>query len=155
MKHRIRAAALVTDGDAVLLVQHVHPETGEEWWVPPGGGVEAEDASLFDCVRREVFEETGLQVELNNVVYLREFVDQENQARNLELFVEATGFSGELTIRHVQGSGPDEHYIKDVRWVPKAELNDMVIYPEILRDDFWCDLAKGFPETKYLGVQIG
>lgn len=155
MKHRIRAAALITDGEDILLVQHVHPETGEEWWVPPGGGVETEDASLFDCVRREVFEETGLQVSLKNVVYLREFLDSENQARNLELFVEATGFSGELTIRHVQGSGPDEHFIKDVRWVPKAELDDMIVYPEILKDRFWHDHAEGFPETKYLGVQTG
>jgi 8-oxo-dGTP diphosphatase len=155
MKHRIRAAALITKNDSILLVQHVHPVSGEEWWVPPGGGVEPEDASLFDCVRREVFEETGLQVELTSVVYLREFIDQENQARNLELFVGSNGFSGELTIRHVQGSGPDEHYIRNVRWVRRAEIGDMVVYPEILKDGFWTDLAEGFPRTKYLGVQKG
>lgn len=42
MRHRIRAAALIVKDDSILLVQHVHPDTGELWWVPPGGGVETE-----------------------------------------------------------------------------------------------------------------
>jgi 8-oxo-dGTP pyrophosphatase MutT (NUDIX family) len=155
MKHRIRAAAIITRGDAILLVQHVHPKTDEEWWVPPGGGVEPEDKSVFDCARREVFEETGLTVDLTDIVYLREFLDQENQNRNIEIFIGSRSATGELTIRNVQGSGPDEHYIRDVRWVSKAELQDMVVYPEILKDKFWDDLAEGLPAMQYLGVQIG
>jgi len=155
MKRRIRAAALITQGNSVLLVQHVHPQTGFEWWVPPGGGVESKDASIFDCARREVFEETGLQVDLSRVVYIREFLDQENGARNLELFLASRAFSGDLTITNVQGSGPDEHFIRDVRWVPRGELSGMIVYPEVLKDGFWNDLANGFPETKYLGTQVG
>lgn len=155
MKHRIRAAALITQGDSILLVQHVHPQTGFTWWVPPGGGVESKDASIFDCARREVFEETGLQVDLTGIVYIREFIDQENGARNLELFLGSRSFSGDLTLCHVQGSGPDEHYIRDVRWVPRDELHNIIVYPEVLKDEFWNDLAKGFLETRYLGTQIG
>jgi 8-oxo-dGTP pyrophosphatase MutT (NUDIX family) len=153
MKHRIRVAALVTRGDSLLLIQHVHAEAGV--WVPPGGGVEAEDESVFDCARREAFEETGLQVTLSRIVYIREFLDQENQNRNLELFVSSSDHSGELAIRHVQGSGPDEHDIRNVRWVPRAELNSMIVFPDILKDVFWEDLAEGFPETRYLGTHIG
>lgn len=155
MRHRIRAAALITQGESILLVQHVHPQTGFEWWVPPGGGAESGDASIFECARREVFEESGLQVDLSHIVYVREFFDQENETRNLELFLASSSFSGELTIRNVQGSGPDEHFIRNVRWVPKHDLNSMVVYPEVLRDGFWQDLASGFPETRYLGTQIG
>lgn len=155
MKHRIRAAALITRGDSILLVQHVHPNTDERWWVPPGGGVEPQDGSIFDCARREVFEETGLQVDLTGIVYVREFLDHKSQSSNLELFLGSRGFSGELTTGHAQGSGPDEHYIGDVRWVPRSELRAMTVYPETLKDGFWDDLAAGFPETKYLGTQIG
>ena len=155
MKHRIRAAALITQGDSILLVQHVHPQTGFECWVPPGGGVEVEDSSVFDCARREVFEESGLQVELGRVVYIREFIDQENQTRHLELFISSHSFAGDITICHIQGCGPDEHFIKDVRWVPRSELHNMVVYPEVLRDVFWDDVANEFPETRYLGTQIG
>ncbi len=42
MKHRIRVAALITRGDAVLLVKHV--ADGHHWWVPPGGGIEGEES---------------------------------------------------------------------------------------------------------------
>ena len=65
MQHRIRAAAIVVQGDSVLLVQHQHNDLqgGRPWWVPPGGGVEGEE-SLMDCAQREVLEETGLSVEL-------------------------------------------------------------------------------------------
>ncbi len=155
MKHRIRAAALIVKDDSILLVQHVHPDTGEVWWVPPGGGVETADSSVFDCARREAFEETGLDVKLQRIVYIREFVDEENKAHNLELFVSSSDYSGELTIRHIQGSGPDEHYIKDVQWVHKDDLQKIVIFPEIIKDAFWDDFAQGFPETKYLGKSSG
>jgi 8-oxo-dGTP diphosphatase len=155
MKHRIRVAALITERDKILLVQHVHPVTGEEWWVPPGGGVEHRDGSIFECARREVFEESGLQVELGSIVYIREFFDKENQSRNLEIFVECRAYSGTLTLEHVQGSGPDEHYIRDVRWWRKDELAGIAVYPEVLRDGFWDDAVAGFPRTRYLGTQIG
>lgn len=153
MNHRIRAAALITKKNSILLVQHVHPETREEWWVPPGGGVEQKDQTVFDCARREVFEEAGLQVHLTGIVYIREFLDHVNQNRNLELFFGADGYSGEPTIHNVRGTGEDEHFIRSVRWLSKAEMADMVVYPEILKDGFWDDLAKGFPVVKYLGKQ--
>lgn len=155
MRHRIRAAALLIDQGCILLVQHVHPVTGKTWWVPPGGGVEPRDGSIVECARREVFEETGLQVGLSRIAYIREFLDEENGVLNLEIFFATDHFQGELTIRHVQGSGPDVHYIRDVRWVAKNAMQEMTIYPEILKDAFWEDAARGFPQTRYLGRQAG
>jgi len=155
MTHRIRAAALIIQNDQVLLVKHVHPITGDTWWVPPGGGLASEDASIFACVRREVFEETGLRVELSRIVYIREFIDLENNTHNLELFLAAQSFSGELTMKNIPGSGPDEHYIKDVKWLSRETVKDLVVFPEILKDKFWEDAQAGFLETRYLGTQRG
>ena len=71
MQHRIRAAAIVIEGDSVLLVQHQHDriDEGQPWWVPPGGGVEGEE-SLVECARREMLEETGLLVALDRIAYI-------------------------------------------------------------------------------------
>jgi len=151
MRHRVRAAALIVENDHILLVQHVHPDTGFTWWIPPGGGVEDVDGSLFDCVRRETFEETGLAVEPGRIVYIREFVDTENDTYHLELFLSSSDHSGEPTIANIQGTGPDEHFIKDVRWVHKDDVVKHTVYPEILQDRFWEDLAGGYPQTRYLG----
>jgi ADP-ribose pyrophosphatase YjhB (NUDIX family) len=56
MRHRIRAAALIVNDDDILLVQHVHPDTSDIWWVPPGGCMEVVDTSVFHYARRETFE---------------------------------------------------------------------------------------------------
>ncbi len=155
MRHRVRVAALIVEHGHILLVKHVHPETGAVWWVPPGGGVEEVDKDIFDCARRETFEESGLSVTLGRIVYIREFCDLETDTYHLELFLNSSAHAGELTIRHIQGTGPDEHYIKDVRWIAKGEMQDMVVYPEILKDAFWEDVAQGFPKSRYLGRSDG
>ncbi|MYD51908.1 MAG: NUDIX hydrolase [Dehalococcoidia bacterium] len=153
MKHRIRAAAIIVDGDSILLVKEEsnHPHDGRFWWIPPGGGVEG-DESLEECARRETLEETGLSVELGNIAYIREFL--EPGYHHCEIFFLATSYSGNV----ITGTNPEfgmldtAHYIKDVRFVHRSELLGMQIAPDVLKTSFWDDLADGFPSTRYLGV---
>lgn len=155
MVHRIRIASIVTDNDRILLVKHVHPKTGYVWWVPPGGGVEESDASMFDCAKRETFEEANLAIEVSRILYVREFLDKENQKLNMEFFVLADTYHGEIGLDNINGNGLDELFIKDVKWFSKEELQSIVVFPEILKDEFWDDRAAGFPTIKYLGRQTG
>jgi len=75
MIYRIRVAAIVLQEQKILLVKPVHPKTGFEWWVPPGGGLEELDRNIHDCAIRETWEETGYNIETNEIIYIREFVD--------------------------------------------------------------------------------
>ena len=72
MKHRIRSAAIVLNQNKILLVRH--DVAGEIWLVPPGGGLEGEE-DILENAKRETKEETGLDIELDKIVYLREFID--------------------------------------------------------------------------------
>ena len=155
MNHRIRVAALIVKDNSILLVKHVHPETKYEWWVPPGGGVEQEDNTIFDAAKREVWEETGLNVKVREEFsYIREFFDEENNTLNLEIFVGAEIINGDLKINNIYGNGRDEYYIKSVKWISKGELNEIEIFPEIIKENsFWVKGKEGF--TKYLGRQSG
>ena len=155
MQHRIRAAAIIVRDNKLLLVMHRHPRTGVEWWVPPGGGIEDRE-NIYDCARREVHEETGLTVELGQILYLREFVDLEQTWHMLEVFILATSFQGELTTANINPLAPEAAYIREVRFLSQDEMQGLTVYPEILKDKFWQDLASGKKlEIQYLGQQTG
>jgi 8-oxo-dGTP pyrophosphatase MutT (NUDIX family) len=151
MQHRIRAAALIVQDNRILLVKHKHPITGNVWWVPPGGGLKDAE-SIFECAKRETWEETGLRVDLTRVVSFRQFADMEHGAHCLELFLLAASWSGSLTLANLTGE-PDEQYVDGLEFLSREELQSITVYPEILKNHFWEDFKKGFPETKYLGVQ--
>src|SRR4030042_5174388 len=144
MQHRIRAAAIVVRDNRVLLVMHRHPGAGVEWWVPPGGGIMGEE-TIYECARREAFEETGLVVELGQILYLREFLDLESDIHHFEVFILAASFTGELTMANIKPAEPEIAYIKEVRFFSQDEIQGLIVYPEILKDKFWQDLAS---ETK-------
>ncbi|MBI9043177.1 MAG: NUDIX domain-containing protein [Anaerolineaceae bacterium] len=156
MKTRIRCAVILIKGDKILLVKHVHPETGFTWWVPPGGGLETKDKNILACARREVFEETGLIVDLGDILYIREFSDKELHCNNLEIFFEGIIISGELSINHIPPGDMDEAFIKEVRWLEAMSLSRLTIFPEHLKTPaFWAEINKDIQGARYLGKQIG
>jgi 8-oxo-dGTP pyrophosphatase MutT (NUDIX family) len=69
---RRAARAIVLDPrDRVLLVLFRSPETGEEWWATPGGGLEPDEPPEVG-LRRELAEEIGLEdAEFGHVVWQR------------------------------------------------------------------------------------
>lgn len=58
---RRSARAILIDGPDLLLIKRTRPGQ-EPYWVSIGGGVEPQDATLEDAVRREVLEEIGAQI---------------------------------------------------------------------------------------------
>lgn len=56
------ARAVVLDGPDLVLIKRTRPGSPAPYWVMPGGGVEPEDATLAEAMRREVHEELGARV---------------------------------------------------------------------------------------------
>ena len=135
----------------MLLVRHQHDSLhgGRSWWVPPGGGVEGQE-TLLECAKRETLEETGLSVELGKLAYVREYLEPETH--HFEVFFMATSYTGSLTMRSDTGIFDVDQMIKEVRFVRRDEMRDMVIYPPELKDEFWDDLETAPPGARYLGA---
>jgi len=73
--------ALIFDGDSILLVERGH-EPLKGWWSLPGGILETGE-TLANGIRREVREETGLEVEPGAIfeIFERIMPDAEGRAQ--------------------------------------------------------------------------
>ena len=153
MIHRVRAAGLFINNQHILLVLHQHPETGEEWWIPPGGGVMEGDHSIFHTAQREIFEETGLKAILSRISFIREFRETLTNTYHLEFFMPVDSFTGEITIKNIPPGDIDDGVIQRVEWLHRSELSEITVWPEwFYKEWFWESAETGFPDCRYMGV---
>ncbi len=67
MSRHTRYQAAILRGDHILLIRHYEHEDGRTYWLLPGGGREPGE-SEEDCVRREMREETNLEVSVERLL---------------------------------------------------------------------------------------
>ncbi|MFD9302197.1 NUDIX domain-containing protein [Streptomyces sp. NPDC060048] len=67
MKQRVRAV-LITPKNTMLAMRRIRPGI-PDYWVLPGGGVEADDESLEAALHREVWEEIAGRAEITGLLY--------------------------------------------------------------------------------------
>lgn len=100
------------DAEAVLLIHHGKLDR----WLQPGGHIEADDATVEDAVRREVFEETGiggLERVGTSLVRIDAHIIPERGSEPEHTHIDlAMGF-----IAPSDAIGPLDE-VKDARWVP-------------------------------------
>ena len=152
MHHRIRSAATVVRHNRILLVRQELPGI-EPFWVPPGGGIEAEE-SIFEAASREACEETRVTVELDRLIYVREYVDRVVHSHEAEFFILTAASHGEPSAERSTPTRAGEYFKPEVRFFTRQQLQTETVYPEILKYEFWDDLEAGFPTVRYLGLSI-
>lgn len=135
-RRRAGRAALLDEGDAVLLQSGVEPgSVGEpEFWFLPGGGAFVGE-SLEAAVRREIFEETGAQLgELGPVVWERHVsfpFDGRQFEQHESIFVVRTG---RFQVRPTALTELELRFTTGARWWPLEELaaTNETVYPPAL-----------------------
>jgi ADP-ribose pyrophosphatase YjhB (NUDIX family) len=72
---RIRTAGVIYDSGKFLLVEeHIKSKNNGLYWCLPGGGVEFGE-KLEDSLKREIKEETGLEVDVNKLILFNENIE--------------------------------------------------------------------------------
>lgn len=133
MKIRLLARTVTYDKDneKILLVRN----KGVDYWYVPGGGWEYEKENILECAKREVYEETGLHVEVMKMLYVQEFHKSE-EAMFLETFWLAR-LSHEQILNEEHSDLDPDGMVEEARWFTKEELQGLTIFPKLLKDSFW------------------
>lgn len=128
---RVRVCGLLVESGKLLLVNIQSPTRSEPFWTPPGGGLEFGE-SLQNAVKREIFEETGLQVEPTDLMYTSEFIKKPFHA--VEYYWRCHRLGGELAL----GSDPEfdrgQQMLKAVEFIELNQLAYLPVFPEYIRD---------------------
>lgn len=130
---RVRVAVCICDGDRILLAEHV--KDGHRHWLLPGGGVEHGE-TLVDAARRELREETGLDVAIGRLVLVCEAI--EPGGRHLLNLV----FAAEAPVDETIRVGRDG-VLHDVAWHHRDELAALELHPPIGEELLGC-WSEGF-----------
>ena len=112
-------AAIFKDGDKVLLMRRAadQPLAGE--WEYPGGKFEdGEDGPT--CLRRELFEELGIDAQIGNLTTIAKHTTDSGKVIELHAY-EIKSYTGEIQLR----------VHDDVHWVPVSEL---IAHPQLPAD---------------------
>jgi 8-oxo-dGTP pyrophosphatase MutT (NUDIX family) len=126
-------AVLLHEGQ--LLLVNAYPDGRSDLWCAPGGGVEP-GASLADNLRREVAEETGLDIAPGPLCHVAQFHDPESGFHQVELFLLARITGGVLDPEWRDPEG----IVTERRFFSPAALREVRFKPDCLPD-----LAFGTP----------
>lgn len=121
---RIRVAAIIQRNDEVLLVEHC--KNGKQYWLLPGGGLEYNE-SVTDCVRRELKEETNLDIEVQDLAFSSETIAPDFSRHVLHLVFFAQAIGGTLKIG-------DEERLLQTKYVKIADLDKLIMHPPIAQE---------------------
>lgn len=126
---RIRVSGILVKASSILLVRVKSPVTDRFVWMPPGGGLEFGE-TLHQCLVREFLEETGLNIEAEEFLFINELVKKPYHAVELFYRVRETGGSLKLGIDPEHDS--DSQIIHDIQWMPLSSLPNISFSPEKL-----------------------
>lgn len=111
---------MIFDGDGRLLLIERGRDPQKGMWAVPGGKVAAGER-MADTARREAFEETGLEVEIDDVIWVGEII---TDTHHLVIVDYAARVSGG-TLR----AGDDA---ADVRWATPDEARQLRLTPTMV-----------------------
>jgi 8-oxo-dGTP diphosphatase len=149
MKIKLLARTITYDRNTnkILLVKN----KDASFWYAPGGGWEYERENILECAKREVYEETGLHVEIQRLLYVQEFHESEDT-----IFFETFWF-GELShdqsldVSHID-LDPNGR-VESAQWFGKEELQEMKVFPKRLKNSFWEAIGDSLDaEDPFIGV---
>jgi 8-oxo-dGTP diphosphatase len=140
LKRTTRYQAAILDGHQILLLRVIDYESGATFWCIPGGGQEGAETEE-DCVRREVREETSLEVAVERLLYEETGVDDRIYTGAKTFVCRVVGGIAQPG-SEPEVDTPEQQAIQELGWFDLREPSG------------WPDLIHGDPITSALMERI-
>ncbi len=130
---RVRVCGIGVQDDKILLVNLKNVTHNGDLWCPPGGGMHFGE-SAHETLKREFWEETGLETAAGELLFVNEFIG--NSLHAVELFFQVEIVSGKLQ----KGHDPElqQQVLTDIGFFSFVEIRKHT--PEQLHNLFrYCD----------------
>ncbi|MGY6550031.1 MAG: NUDIX domain-containing protein [Roseinatronobacter sp.] len=134
-KPRVAVRAVILHQNRLLMV-NAWPDGQSDLWCAPGGGVEA-GKSLPENLKREVFEECGLQIAVGSPCLVNEFHDPSSQFHQIDIYFRAEIIAGRIT----DAWRDPEGIVTRRRLVSASEMRSLRFKPDTLPEIAWGDAA--------------
>lgn len=136
---KLRVACVLVEDGKILLAKH--KRGGEEYWVLPGGGLKSGE-TIADCLKRELWEESGLEIEVGEVLFVFDVIEPNRHIVNIVFRAKRIG--GELKPRNI----PIGQRLIGMQFIPLEELKKINLKPPIAEE---IEEAINNPGITYLG----
>lgn len=123
---RTASRALLIQDDHILAVKYL--EEGKVFYALPGGGQETGEP-LHRNLLRECREELGIDVKIGDLIFVREWLDEERHVHQIEFIFECSPFK---KIEDVYSEVPDKTQI-GIEGLSIADIFNYHIYPLEMR----------------------
>jgi len=146
---RTAARALIIHEGKLLAIK-MKDKSGV-FYILPGGG-QRHGETLEESLRRECLEEIGAEVEVGDLLYVREYIGRNHEFRRAHHAFHQleTVFRCTLDAPSLIGPGREQDRKQvGVEWIPLAELKERRFLPEVIKGFF--DEAGFHPSSTYLG----
>ncbi len=127
---RLAARALIIQENRLLFVSN----DGDYWYLP-GGRIEGNE-NLTECVEREVYEETGLQVKTGKLLHVLECFDLKDELHKINFYFQTTLVQGNLS-EDWRDQGDGLVQFRRYFSLPEIEKNSAIL-PRFLALGDWC-----------------
>ena len=106
---------------------------------------------IDEALNRECVEEIGSHVEINRLIFIRDYIGKNHQFKNQEGDVHQVElmFSCKLLNENPSMTRKKDEYQIGIEWIPLNELKQIRVYPRVLKEVIHSDGT--FDEKEYLG----
>lgn len=131
---RTSAKAIIIHNDKIL-VNKMRGED-EDFYLLPGGGQNLNE-DLHTTLKRECLEEVGAEIEINNLVFVREYISNNHEFRDMHPDFHQVELIFICNILNYDNLHPGTEIDKSqigFEWLPIEDLESFNLYPLTIRE---------------------